>query len=162
MASAYIPLSALSLPWLSRFLPVLTLVRLSNTSAPLSAAAPYKFSLSNAASFGGKKTRPRDVTRPLLHHCHARVIFAVETICLFLPSCFRRAWLAQHSVAFACSIDVVFLGILLVGYGWALQEGRASISLIPFEPEFSVQKFFLSLRRPMRIDGTFRRVLETV
>jgi len=56
------------------------------------------------------------------------VIFEVETIFLFPWAILFRAWLAQHLVAFALLSMFVFLGILLVGYGWLYKKGALDLA----------------------------------
>jgi len=53
------------------------------------------------------------------------VIFDVETSFLIPWAILYKGWVAMHQGLFALISMVVFLGILLVGYLWAIQKGRS-------------------------------------
>ena len=124
MPAAYIPLLLLSL--LALTFPVVTLVVFKYIRPGSRGGAvkfqPYECGILPETSAHGRYSARFYIIAMLF------VIFEVETIFLFPWAILFRAWLAQHLVAFALLSMFVFLGILLVGYGWLYKKGALDLA----------------------------------
>jgi len=124
MPAAYIPLLFLSL--LVVTFPVVTLVVFKyirpDSRGGTAKFQPYECGILPETSARGRYSARFYIIAMLF------VIFEVETIFLFPWAILFRAWLAQHLVAFALLSMFVFLGILLVGYGWLYKKGALDLA----------------------------------
>src|SRR5258708_35438998 len=119
MPAAYIPLLFLSL--LALTFPVVTLV-VFKYIRPGSRGGPAKFEPYECGILPETSARGRYSARFYII-AMLFVIFVAETIFLIPWAILFRAWLAQHLAAFALVSLFVFLGILLVRYGWRYTKG---------------------------------------
>ena len=124
MPAAYIPLLLLSL--LALTFPVVTLV-VFKYIRPGSRGGPAKFQPYECGILPETSARGRYSARFYII-AMLFVIFEVETIFLFPWAILFRSWLSQHLAAFALLSMFVFLGILLVGYGWLYRKGALDLA----------------------------------
>ncbi len=124
MPAAYIPLLLLSLLVLT--FPVVTLV-VFKYIRPGSRGGPAKFQPYECGILPETSARERYSARFYII-AMLFVIFEVEAIFLIPWAILFRSWLAQHLAAFALLSMFVFLGILLVGYGWLYKKGALDLA----------------------------------